>query len=60
MPLYRVTRRWYTVQEVRASSEQDAIDKAKDEVVEGVEFYEEDSEVERLPNKRKEAACQSP
>jgi hypothetical protein len=42
---YKVVRRWFTVQEVKANSEDEAIDTAQNEVVESVNFYEEDTEV---------------
>ncbi len=52
MKTYKVTRRWYTVQVVKAESEEAAFDKAKDDEIAGglcaEDFYEEDHEVERV------------
>jgi aspartate carbamoyltransferase regulatory subunit len=43
--LYKVIRRWYTVQQVEAGSEDEAVEKARDETQLGEDFYEEDQEL---------------
>jgi len=45
LEIYKVVRRWYTVQIIEAGSEEDAIIKAQGEVLTAEEFYEEDFEV---------------
>jgi hypothetical protein len=42
---YRIVRRWYTVQDVEADSEDEAIEKAKESVLLHEDFNEEDYEV---------------
>jgi hypothetical protein len=47
--LYKVIRRWYTVQQVEAGSEDEAAQKAKDEVLLAEEFNEDTAEQELAP-----------
>ena len=46
MPNYKVVRRWYTVQQIEADSEEEAVTDAKDASITAEDFFEEDYEVE--------------
>jgi hypothetical protein len=45
MALYKIVRRWYTVQQIEADSEEEAVTEAKDAGLTGEDFYENDYEV---------------
>lgn len=48
MPDYKVVRRWYTVQRVKADSKDEAVMKAQEDILLGEDFHEEGYKVEKV------------